>query len=548
MFKLRLLPLGLLSLFMVLVLAVGLMFSTPSMRLSLEHPTSLNHGWVYVNDTEQTNLAQLPVRLEIDGNQPYVIETILGDDFNKSQHILIRTSLSNLSVMLDDQLLYDKQFEDEIGYASIWHIITIPNHSENKTLRLTFDTPYDSMRGIINEVEYGSTNALYTEIFRDYGFRFVMGLSSLLVGVLMLMTSLFMLKKDNRYHAYLGLFGILVSTWLLSESRLLQFFIGNTNVLKSLSYMSLAFLPVPLAVYIKNILVKDYKKFFDVIIMLFSLNFIIITILHFTQTLSFFQTVIGSITLIVLTLGVTWIILVIHYLRYREQKMLKMVLLMLFTGVFIGAEVLFFSLSAFNRTADFAAIALSLMLILVFIFFIRFSFINYRGNLERHLYEKIATTDQLTGAYSRFAFFSTIKDLQTQDSLNNTSLIYFDLDGLKIINDQFGHAHGDEAITKAFQIISDSFGDYGLIYRMGGDEFVCVAHDVDANTYQETLQKFHTLTQSIEQVTNYSFNISTGFAQFDAALDKTLTDTLKRSDDKMYDNKRANKQKPSLTK
>jgi diguanylate cyclase (GGDEF)-like protein len=50
-------------------------------------------------------------------------------------------------------------------------------------------------------------------------------------------------------------------------------------------------------------------------------------------------------------------------------------------------------------------------------------------------------------------------------------LIVFDLDGLKSINDAYGHVEGDKAIKKAFDIITETFKDNGMCYRIGGDEF-----------------------------------------------------------------------------
>lgn len=549
MLKRWIVPVAMLLVFLLVFIFIGLFFSTPSMRLTLEQPTSLNDDWVHViNQETQVDLDVLPVHLDIANDDSYTIETVLGDDFKQSQYMLIRTSLSNVRVVLDGVLVYVVDFDDEIGYASTWHVVEIPSESEGKMLSLTFDTPYESMRGIINEIEYGSTNALYTNILRDYGFRFVMGALLLMVGLIIYITSLFMFDKQNRSNVYLGLFAVLVSVWLLAESRVLQFFIGNTNVLKSLSYISLSFLPVQIAIYLRKTFVKDHQLIFKIITWYFAVHVVVITVLHFTQVMRFFETVVSTIVSILIVSVLALGILIKEYVRYKETKLLKVIGLMVGMMVFIGVEVAFFSISDFRRTADFASFALSILLLLVFVLFIRFVFINYWGNLERQLYEKIATTDQLTKAYSRYAFFHAIETYREHEQETSISIIYFDLDGLKIINDQFGHATGDEAIIRAYEIIQTIYGHVGDVYRMGGDEFVCLVQNLDQTMFETLNRSFETLALKVERETRYSFNVAIGLAHFDSSLDKSLTDTLKRADASMYKQKKAGKKISSLLK
>lgn len=56
-------------------------------------------------------------------------------------------------------------------------------------------------------------------------------------------------------------------------------------------------------------------------------------------------------------------------------------------------------------------------------------------------------------------------------NINKGALIFVDLDGLKIINDTYGHEGGDEAIITGAKILKDAFDEFGVIGRIGGDEF-----------------------------------------------------------------------------
>lgn len=84
---------------------------------------------------------------------------------------------------------------------------------------------------------------------------------------------------------------------------------------------------------------------------------------------------------------------------------------------------------------------------------------------------KKSTTDELTGAYNRRAYEDIIKELE-EAVADDFVYISVDVNGLKIINDSLGHGAGDELIIGAYNCLNRCFGQYGNVYRTGGDEFV----------------------------------------------------------------------------
>lgn len=104
-----------------------------------------------------------------------------------------------------------------------------------------------------------------------------------------------------------------------------------------------------------------------------------------------------------------------------------------------------------------------------------------RAELEtRHM----AETDPLTGLLNRKAFFE-IADMVIQNSIPGSMHAFFmlDIDGFKDINDTFGHAKGDEALTETARKLQALLRKDDLIGRLGGDEFVMllrnIPHDMD---------------------------------------------------------------------
>ena len=103
---------------------------------------------------------------------------------------------------------------------------------------------------------------------------------------------------------------------------------------------------------------------------------------------------------------------------------------------------------------------------------------------RRRRIEYISYHDQLTGLYNRRFFEEELKRLDTERNLP-VSILYADINGLKTINDAFGHKSGDKLIKMVSTSIKTSCRTDKIIARIGGDEFVILlpktnATDVEA--------------------------------------------------------------------
>jgi diguanylate cyclase (GGDEF)-like protein len=96
--------------------------------------------------------------------------------------------------------------------------------------------------------------------------------------------------------------------------------------------------------------------------------------------------------------------------------------------------------------------------------------------------KKLAYTDVLTGMGNRMAFVEYKRSLISKYKNLGIAFVQFDINNLKTVNDLYGHDAGDKHIIAGASIISESFGNIGKCYRMGGDEFIAVISGVDAKT------------------------------------------------------------------
>lgn len=98
---------------------------------------------------------------------------------------------------------------------------------------------------------------------------------------------------------------------------------------------------------------------------------------------------------------------------------------------------------------------------------------------DDHIYKQreLLYRDSMTGLLSRYAYSKALQNYDRAGDLPGDLAVFsIDINGLKAVNDIFGHAAGDELICGAARCIDKVFGSYGSCYRTGGDEFIVLAH------------------------------------------------------------------------
>ncbi|MBN1834291.1 MAG: GGDEF domain-containing protein [Spirochaetales bacterium] len=168
---------------------------------------------------------------------------------------------------------------------------------------------------------------------------------------------------------------------------------------------------------------------------------------------------------------------------------------------------------------------------------------QYLLDRERVLEElrTLSLSDELTGIYNRRGFYILAEQqIKIARRTGRTMLLASaDLDGLKRINDGFGHHEGDRALVDAAQILRESFRESDIIARMGGDEFVVLMSEKPEISSAILLERLaRNLEAHNRKVTRpYPFSISVGFAYFDPKQPVSLGELLIQADKAMYERK-----------
>jgi diguanylate cyclase (GGDEF)-like protein len=154
----------------------------------------------------------------------------------------------------------------------------------------------------------------------------------------------------------------------------------------------------------------------------------------------------------------------------------------------------------------------------------------------------LATTDSLTGLSNRRGFERMAQKVSAVCARSGASmaLLFFDLDGLKQINDRFGHGAGDHALASFAQLLLDSFRSSDVIARMGGDEFCVLLTGVQCEKLDLVVQRFEqrVAARNAGPGVDWPLAFSCGVISCDERRHDSIPELLAEADRRMYEQKR----------
>jgi diguanylate cyclase (GGDEF)-like protein len=153
--------------------------------------------------------------------------------------------------------------------------------------------------------------------------------------------------------------------------------------------------------------------------------------------------------------------------------------------------------------------------------------------------------DELTGLYNRRGFLNFAEEqFKLACSGRRELLVVFaDVDGLKAINDGYGHSEGDQALKKAAEVLLTVFRNTDVVARLGGDEFVALALDCTPAGLVRINAHFDKLLRTINDLDKpWKLSISVGAVQVDSRHQLSIEELLAKADGIMYDQKRAKRE------
>ncbi|MDD3023818.1 MAG: diguanylate cyclase [Syntrophomonadaceae bacterium] len=283
-------------------------------------------------------------------------------------------------------------------------------------------------------------------------------------------------------------------------------------------------------------------------------------LLIFWGTLKFLKNRAGICLL--LSIGIIWLLFFIFFLNLNRSdlQMIKYTYLAVFTLSFwvgvalirsakrygnlalflgllniawVGNTVIFSYILKMPQMAPY--IVSQIILILNAIGLIQLFFKEQKDEIERGLAHITYLTfhDELTGLFNKSYFDKKIQELANNNDSLPISLIVGDMNGLKFVNDVFGHQEGDNWLNRMALIIQQSCRQNDIIARWGGDEFAIILPNTDNETAQNVADKINAACKS-NQETDVFLNISLGVAT-KTNNEADLSMVFKEAEELMYE-------------
>lgn len=544
--------------FMLIWAAVVNRGQSPSTLLSKGN-IAFDEEW-YLEDGSAVDVRHLN---KISSVEPYREQSVyhrLPDELEEGVSLCFRSKNINYQVYVDGELRYEPRLRESSIYnkssGTRWNYVPLYRDDAGKTVEVRFYTVYENSRACMDHLYLGSAAGEIVSTFTGKAVAFSTCLLMLFAGLLLIVADIpaNLQMRKNHELLYLGLFAISIAIWCLSETNLLQFYTDDSRILQILSCYSLIMIPIPMVLYLEAAFGFKNKIVVPGICGMSAAEFVVCTVLHFTRVMDYHETL----TFSHIMLAVSALILLYSIAKNAYQsgksklrniyKALRTIGLM---GICFatGIDIIRFYLGNNGDTAMFVRIGL-----LIFILCYGSSSLEKMINavklgVQSEFVSQLAYRDGLTGIGNRTAFQERLMELEKEkQQLPGIAIVMFDVNDLKLVNDNQGHQKGDELLVRSAEIIKTAVESVeGTCYRIGGDEFVGVLCGEDvAGRCEKTVVCFTKAMEDYNAVKGQPFRISiaSGYAVYDKLQEKEmLMDVYQQADVRMYENKKIIKEK-----
>lgn len=535
----------------VFICGISIQFDLRDLSFNQENISYLSKGWQYQTQDDQVREIILPSKIPGDAGKPFQLYRTFQEPVAAGTCLAFRSSHQEVLVTIDDKAIYSFEKPIEIltfpkSPGSAWNIITLPEIRAGQVMKISIHSFYDNYQEKIGEMMLGSKSAILFQIGFDYFPAVFMSILVIIFAVMLILYGVYLFKiRHTTNFLYLGLFSFLLGVWFFAESRFIQFFLGKILLTYQMVFLSIALMPIPGNLFISNALKPKNQHTYDQLAMVSIVNFFLMIIAQALGLVDFYEWMPLSHIIIVLTM-----ILYLHTMaeHIRTGSVGKNRLLFLGFVVFLFfalLNIIYFYISDQFDSALLLRCGTLIALIIVAKGEVDKNLELIKIGMEAAAYKKAAFTDALTQLENRYAFDMYLEEISKEPheySMRNAICI-LDVDGLKFINDSYGHWMGDQLIRNMSECIETVFHDSGRCFRIGGDEFAIILK----GEREELKSYLYQLRNEIidRNINKHSFlSASWGLAFQSDTRGKSIYEAFQLADARMYqdkERKRANK-------
>lgn len=468
--------------------------------------------------------------------------------------LMLMVKHSAVSMKIDGVNVYEyglDRIEKNKSVGSGILLIDLPDSYEGKEISIELKVDENSAFRYLDEINVYQWKYVAQIVLTQNRLPMFLGGFLLVFGMVALLVTIFAVVLSTKYFRLflIAAFSICMGIWTLCYYDIMTLFTIPLYSVALLEYMSLYLAPIFILGYMYNLVKRLNSKTWQYsywVIFATQIIFAVVSIgLHTVDKVHCATTLPYLLVLIVIELIYLLVVLAINFKRNTKAKLqtrLYLVgILMLVIG--IGYDIVTYSLTRYTgygirNLKGISSLAIILFVVdLIYIFFMDLTE-NMMKEKERELLIKSAYSDELTRLHNRRYCSEYMGKLETK-GLDNAAVVCFDVNNLKTINDTYGHASGDILIKSAADVINKTFSEYGVVGRMGGDEFIAILTMKKHTKIQQLIESFEkNICINNETDSGFPVSIAVGYAVESEETTKNIEKLYKIADNRMYQNKK----------
>ena len=486
-----------------------------------------------------------PIIIETPPGEMITYTTVFKKEYPISNAIMLRSSFQCVKAYINGDCVLDYGSEqktfNKLIPASAWHVIR-PNTTimPGDILKVEITCSSEIYQGLFRGVYIGPKTALLYSIIKNARMSLIVSIPLFILGFLYIVISgIFPEKLSRRKLCIIGSISAISSIWILLESQIIQLIWGILPVSYTLLFVLFSILPLLLCELLLQY--QMFQKSLAIKIAFYIIVFCII-LFHGLQILKGYQ-YINSVWIIHCAFLAEIIAFVIEGIRrikgprYKDDKDI------LIAGAVFTAFGLIDVINkyVFNEIMDdvvFVKVGVFAFMLLLGYYTLKRAVNDHEISMEQEFWKHVAHTDALTKLGNRLRFEERKKEIRKSNNNLPLTILMIDINGLKFINDEYGHEMGDVAIATVGQVILDTFDEYGEGFRIGGDEFCLFLSLLNK---EQTIKKAQECEAKLNEFSNeyeVLLHIAMGVCEMkDIGIDAALN----VADAEMYKNKERNK-------
>jgi len=466
----------------------------------------------------------------------------IGGETEGQMWLSLRTYIPEFEVYLDSELIH--KYSDEFGRNGGGHyMIKLPEDASGKMLSIRMEKPEHRYQNRLCSAYLGSEAAIMNWIFRVNLYAMVFAIVAAVFAAGLLIITCHMSRKlpggMNRSLLYLSVFSFSAGVWVLTDSELLLCITERTAAISLMSFVSFMIMPIYLVKFIGSILERRkslavLEYVFSAILVLYLLNYAFPVIPGYWLLPPVHICCAAGIA-IILHMGFR------KLKKQKESETRKIMTGFAVLSIFCLIAFVFFYADPASIYAVWYCIGMILFIAFLLLAALEKLYKQVTENARSAAYKRLAYLDVMTGLYNKSAFLEQQKYVEDSPGLGYA---VFDINGLKHINDAYGHQAGDRLIIAAAGYIRDSFGELGNCFRVGGDEFVVVMESCGEEDVKAAIGRLKLHVERDNETAAVPLSIAAGYTIWQQKVDSP-EGLLQRADANMYENKQEMKAEAS---